>query len=790
MDKVAPDERRQINVELVKLLFQQLKFGLLPESVAVIVIAAIMFGTVSNYLLLPWLFSNLLLCGVARNIMLYYYYRSDLYLHNNPDKLNLWLRLFSIGVLISGISWGMTSFVLMLNVGMEYERFVIILFFGATATANALYSPVKGVYALFVMPALLPFSLVLMMQGGIFITLGLLSLVYLGIALVTANYAHRLIYTAVRLRVENTNLVENLSTANIALKNRTREIEQSLSLVKATLESTTDGIIVVSRDGVIRDYNKKFLDMWGLTKSAIDKEDLKKMIVFVSDQIIDTKSLLNRIEEVTENPDIESADELAFKDGRVFECYSHPQRIRDKSVGRVWSFRDVTGRKLMEAKLYYQANYDTLTNLPNRVLVLDRIQQGINYAKQHHLCMAVMFLDLDRFKLINDTLGHSQGDKLLSEVATRLSRSVRESDTVSRGGGDEFLIVLPALNDESESVDIVSRCFDSLHERPFIIEGNKYNCGVSIGISFYPRDGQDAETLIRNADIAMYRAKELGRNNIQYFTEELNNKIKTRLIIENELREAFTQKDFTLAYQPIVSVKSRKVVGIEALMRWHHATLGEISPNVFIPIAEECGMIIKIGEWVLRQACAQVRAWQDAGLDPVQMNINFSARQFKLSNIFDQIQRALSEMAIDPRYIALELTESIIMEDVEKNIAILNKMKAMNIDIVIDDFGIGYSSLNYLKKLPLDKLKIDKSFIQDIPGSESDKSITAAIIALAANLNLKVIAEGVETVEQLNFLISHDCDEIQGFYFSEPLDAVACTKLLRENRELDMSSDV
>lgn len=779
---MIPPFQQKVQIELVKLLYQQIKFGLWPETCAAFALFIALYGTINPYLLYGWLISNLLICGLARHLLVYFYHRSRFYLVNENKHMHFWLNLFALGAFLSGVSWGIAGSVMMVH-DVAIQRFVVFLIIGITAAANPLYSPVRSVYALFLFPALIPFISWLLLQGQLFSLLGLMSIIYMVIMLATAFYSHNVVATTLRLRFENLGLVDSISQANLSLEQHAHELEKTISKVKATLEATTDGILVVSSKGEIIDFNKKLLDMWSLPRVIIENGNIKKLMVFVLDQLVDRVSFLKRMYEITAEPESESFDELVFKDGRVFESYSRPQRIGERCVGRVWSFRDVTGRKLMEAKLYYQANYDILTGLPNRALVLDRIQQGITYAKQSHLIMAVMFIDLDRFKLINDTLGHTHGDKLLTEIAKRLSNCIRENDTVSRGGGDEFLIVLTALKNESESVEIARKCLDSL-QAPLFLEGHKYNCGMSIGISFYPRDGQDAETLIRNADIAMYRAKELGRNNFQFFTEEMNRKVQMRLQIENELRETLFHQQFSLVYQPIVSLKSRHVVGVEALLRWEHLSLGNIPPSSFIPVAEECGMIIKIGEWVLRTACAQAKKWQNQGLDRVQMSINLSARQFRLANIFEQIQRVLSETQLDSRYIALELTESVIMDDVEKNIVILNKMKQMGISIVIDDFGIGYSSLNYLKRLPVDKLKIDKSFVQDIPEDLDDMSITAAIIALATKLNLKVIAEGVETLEQVNFLLAHHCDEIQGYYFSEPLDADKCTRLLSENKQL------
>ncbi|MBV9576198.1 MAG: EAL domain-containing protein, partial [Gammaproteobacteria bacterium] len=398
--------------------------------------------------------------------------------------------------------------------------------------------------------------------------------------------------------------------------------------------------------------------------------------------------------------------------------------------------------------------------------------------------------DLDGFKLVNDTLGHSFGDKLLKSVAERLVGCVRETDTVSRQGGDEFLIILSSLKSEEEVNGIANKCLSVLGE-PFVIGGHKIITTTSIGISFCPKDGLETETLIRNADIAMYRAKELGRNNFQFFTKEMNEKVLQRLKIENQLHEALkADNQFFLVYQPIVNLTSGRIVSAEALLRWEHPQYGLIKPTEFISIAEESGMIIPLGEWTLRAACAQAIHWQKQGLNSFQISVNLSMLQFKQANFLEQIERYLKEFNLDAHFLAFELTENIIMDNVEKNIELLMLLRELGVSIVIDDFGTGYSSLNYLKNLPVNKVKIDRSFICDIPYHADDVAITSAIIALAHNLNIEVIAEGVETEKQLRFLMKHQCDEIQGFYFSKPLSVSECTKLLAEKATLSLPEPV
>lgn len=776
---------QKIEVELIKLLYRQSKFALWPESFAAISLIIALWGVRSSIVLISWLVSNLLICGLARHILVYCYKRSTTKLGDSYENMQKWMYLFAIGAFLSGVSWGVAGSYLIVNNDITRLTFVIILLIGVISAANPLYSPMRSVYAAFLFPAFLPFAFWLIFQNGIFIMLGILAFVYFIIMLVTSFYSYKLIYSSLQLRFENSDLVESLSRSMLISEKGKKQIEKTLSLMRATLESTTDGILVVNAENKIEDFNHKFLEMWNLSAAIIRNQNIKNMINFVGEQLIDSNLFMKTIEAISVNPEIESVDELLFKDGRVFERYSLPQHLDNKCVGRVWSFRDVTRRKFLEAKLFHQAHFDALTELPNRTLVLDRLMQAINQAKKTSTNVAVMFLDLDRFKLINDTLGHALGDKLLAEVARRLNECTGENDTVSRAGGDEFLIILPALQTEAEIIAIARKCLNALNE-PFIIDNNKFNSTISIGISTYPRDGQNAETLIRNADIAMYRAKELGRNNFQFFTEEMNQKVQKRLKIENLLREALHKDEFILVYQPIVSLKTKRVVGVEALMRWEHPGHGLIPPSDFIPVAEETGMIMPLGAWVLRQTCKQIRLWREGGLKLVPVSVNLSARQIKQTNFLDLMNRILHEEDVEPKSIVFELTESIVMDDIKGSIELLDKIKEKNISIVIDDFGTGYSSLNYLKRLPVDKVKIDKSFIEDIQHYSDDAAITSAIIALAGKLNLKVIAEGVETKEQLTFLIKHHCDEIQGYYFSEPLNADAFARLLAENKEFDI----
>ncbi len=439
-------------------------------------------------------------------------------------------------------------------------------------------------------------------------------------------------------------------------------------------------------------------------------------------------------------------------------------------------------RKRFQEQLEHQANYDMLTGLPNRSLLRDRLKQAV-FAQRMRRSIAVVFIDLDHFKFINDSLGHDTGDALLKLVAERLHATVRDGDTVSRLGGDEFILILNDQPGAERIFQAMQRIMDKLAE-PIVIGGNELFITCSAGISIYPQDGRDVETLLKNADTAMYRAKDHGRNNFQFYTAEMNERVNERLAVENSLRRAIERKEFLLHYQPRIDLASRMIVGMEALLRWQHPEWGLVAPERFIPLAEETGLIVPIGEWVLRTACAQNRAWQDAGLPPVTVSVNLSARQFKQEDLPKSVSHILGETRLRAEHLEMELTESIVMHNAEAAIQTLKRLKALGVQLSVDDFGTGYSSLSYLTSLPIDGLKIDQSFVRSITqnGNGNGTVLARAIISLGHSLNLRVIAEGVETDEQLKVLEQYHCDEVQGFHFSKPLPSGECVPLLANGK--------
>jgi len=447
------------------------------------------------------------------------------------------------------------------------------------------------------------------------------------------------------------------------------------------------------------------------------------------------------------------------------------------AAGAVIVFRDVSVARAMALQMIHSAEHDFLTGLPNRMLLNDRISQAIALAPRHTKHVAVLFLDLDGFKHINDSLGHPIGDKLLQSVAKRLVECVRSSDTVSRQGGDEFVVLLSEV-ELSEDAAITARRMLQAVAQAHPIDQHNLHVTTSIGVSVYPDDGPNAETLIKNADIAMYQAKEGGRQSFQFFKPAMNARAVERQAIEEGLRRAIERREFALHYQPKVDLMTGAITGAEALLRWTHPTRGLISPTHFIPVAEDCGLILPIGAWVVHEACTQARAWKDAGLPAITVAVNVSAIQFRYESFLSELIAVLRKTSLDPRSLELELTESVLMKQTASAATILKTLRASGIRIAIDDFGTGYSSLSYLRKFPVDAVKIDQSFVRQISTDGDDTTIVKAVIGMARGLKLRVIAEGVETLEELAFLRAYQCDEAQGYYFSRPLPAQRFATLL------------
>ncbi|OGI51537.1 MAG: hypothetical protein A3E57_09005 [Candidatus Muproteobacteria bacterium RIFCSPHIGHO2_12_FULL_60_33] len=569
-----------------------------------------------------------------------------------------------------------------------------------------------------------------------------------------------------------------ISAARAAGELERRQAEAQMHQLSSAVEQTADAIVITDRRGVIQYVNPAYEQITGYPlKEVLGKnasvvksgehgkgfyEELWRTIlagqVFRGVMVNRKKDGLLYYEEKTITP-------LKDAGGNI---------VRFVSTGK-----DITQRLQSEERLHHLAHHDPLTDLPNRLLLQDRLTQAMREADQLERLVAVMFLDLDRFKTINDTLGHDIGDALLKTVAERLATCLRPGDTVSRLGGDEFTITLANVAHVDDVTRVAQKILDQFIS-PFRIGGRDLFVTPSIGITLYPLDEKQPENLLKDADVAMYRAKELGGNRFQFYTPELNLRAARRLELETGLRQALERQEFILHYQPLVDMKTGRIRGMEALLRWQHPEFGLIPPLDFIPLAEEIGLIIPIGEWVLKTACAQIKAWHNTGFPALQVAVNLSSKQLRDKNLIAAVRQALTESGLEARYLDMELTESVLMQDMELATSILKELKTVGISFSLDDFGTGYSSLSYLKRFPIDYLKIDRSFVRDITTDAVGAGLVKAIIAMANVLNIKVIAEGVETYEQQEFLRSHGCDITQGYFCSKPLAAQDFTELLQD----------
>ncbi len=561
-----------------------------------------------------------------------------------------------------------------------------------------------------------------------------------------------------------------------------RELNQLLlqneMRVRAVLDQVEEGIVSATGDGLVRMFNPAAERIFGYRAQEVLGE---KFAMLMAEADAEKHSQhLQRFLESGQAVLLGTSQEVAGrrKNGEIFPVELRLGAIKlEGELLFIGSMRDISERKALEKRMTHLATHDSLTNLPNRNLLQDRARQALMQASRQERRIGVMFLDLDHFKTTNDLLGHPMGDRLLQTVASRILNCVRDEDTVARQGGDEFIVVLPNVK-RFEDVAIVAQKVLVTLAAPYSIDNTELNISASIGVSVYPDDGEDVETLMRHADTAMYYAKATGRNNFQFFTPKMNQAVTDRLSIESKLRHALERNEFLLNYQPIVNLATGQVSAAEALLRWQPEG-GPIGPDRFIPVAEETGLIVPIGEWVIRAALHERRRWLEQGLKLPRMVVNLSARQFAQKNLVAKIGRMLQEVDLSPQQLGVEVTESLIMERPEDAVRTLKTLSEMGVQISIDDFGTGYSSLSYLKRFPLHKIKIDRSFVRDVATDSDDAAIVTAIIAMAHSLDATVVAEGVETLEQLHFLRERGCDEFQGFYFSRPVPGDALLEKMR-----------
>ncbi|HYC61933.1 MAG TPA: EAL domain-containing protein [Thermoanaerobaculia bacterium] len=580
-------------------------------------------------------------------------------------------------------------------------------------------------------------------------------------------------------RVENIETIRVWSfrdvTARFAAEAALRESEIRYRLL---FEQNAAGVCVSRLDGLILDCNVTFAQMLGSSRSQIVGMSMSSLYANPSEAdeltaLLRSAGTLNSVEV-----------ELRRADKRVLWVLSNLVLVGDAASGVVHAtVVDISDRKRAEEQIEFHAYHDVLTHLPNRKLFTDRLRHGLTRAKRNNKAVAVMFIDVDHFKTINDTLGHTAGDELLLEMARRLRECVRDDDTVARLGGDEFTIILSELRQPEDAVGVAQKILETVQE-PLTIGGMPIVVSASIGIALYPEDGHDPESLLRNADSAMYRAKEEGRNTYQLCTNEMKQRALERLSVESRLRTALRDQQLMLAYQPQINLVTGRTIGVEALVRWNDPLRGVVEPASFIPIAEETRLILPLGEWVLRTACRQMKEWHDRGAGPMRIAVNLSARQFQQHDLVEMVRSALDDANLGPSSLDLEITETTAMQNAEVTVETLHALRALGVGISIDDFGMGYSSLNYLRRFPLNAVKIDRAFVSDITSNNGDAAIVSAVIGMARSLRLRVLAEGVETAEQFAFLRSRECDEAQGYYFSRPIAADDMTRMLIDRRSV------
>jgi len=561
------------------------------------------------------------------------------------------------------------------------------------------------------------------------------------------------------------------------------DLNQSLAVSpRQIIDNMMQGIIISDRENIIQAVNPAFCSLMGFAPEELIGKNLQN---FLSES--QPPEFVQTIWKAINESGSWRGDVInRKKDGEPLTHFLNITTIKDEN-NQVMHFLCVysnsPANKLAEEALKQLAFYDPLTELPNRTLFHDRLKQAISQAERNSQMLAVLFLDLDRVKVINDSLGIPVGDMVLKGVAKRLKECMREGDTIARMGGDEFMMVLPGVKGIEDISRITEKILESM--KPcFQLDGHDLYVTASIGISIFPIDTEDPETLLKNADTALNQAKILGRDNFQLFTPSMKDEILEQLAMEQDLRRALDKEEFVIHYQPLINILSGEIVGVEALLRWQHKTLGLIPPKGFIKGAEETGLIIPIGEWVLRKACEQTKKWMDSDLPKLKISVNLSARQFEQKDLIKMIEKILADTNLPPNMLELEITESAVMQHLGVAFAIPHALKAMGLRLAIDDFGTGYSSLNYLRRIPVNTLKMDQSFMQDLGENSNEGAIVSAVIALGHGLDLSVTAEGVETEEQLKFLKAHKCDGMQGFLFSEAVTADNFENLLRNRKTL------
>ena len=789
-----------------------------PTSNLTVVAISILFffvlrDRVDANLLGAW--AGLMCAAAAFRLFLWYRHRY----HSEATSNRYWLRHYTIGSVIVGVSWSLIYLFMRDLDDMVVVAALFMLIFGVLSAAVAVLSAHLPAFFGYVLPQVVVISGSMLSQRDF--STGLLTVAigaYLLMLTLFARNSNRQLLETVRLAYKNQKLVEELhgeiTQREQVIDERTRELSSSntklerevserklaeknakiqYSLLRAVLDATPD--LIFYKDyhdgsGTYLGGNRAFAEFVGRPmQEIIGRDDL---MLFGPDL---GGFFREKDRQMLEggNPQ-ENQEWVTYPNGERVLLSTLKTQFFDEDrevLGVLGVSRDITEQKKTEEKLRQQqqslrhlAHHDPLTNLPNRLLLVDRLSQSVEKARRNDEGLAIFFIDLDHFKEINDSLGHTVGDQLLKAVSHRLREFVRHEDTVARLGGDEFTVLIEETHDSIAVGRLAVKVLSAFHD-PFTLQEHELSITASIGISLFPDDGEDTETLLRNADAAMYRAKSEGRGDYRFYSADMTEQAHARVAMETALRKALAENQFVLHYQPQFEIRSGRLIGCEALMRWLHPADGLLAPDSFIPIAEESGLISQIGEWVLEEACRQIHHWHDLGLSDLRVSVNLSGRQLLGDQLVEVIRKTLDSTGCSPEWLALEITEGYLIQQPEKSRAKLQALRDMGVEIAIDDFGTGYSSLSYLKQFPISKLKIDHSFVRDIPVDQNDRAISSAIIALGQSLGLTVIAEGVEFAEQVEFLTAQGCNEAQGFLFGKPVTGEEFVSFCNRQRDIE-----
>ncbi len=768
-------ETPQVYAEQVAQLFRHVPLTTTFNLLNGLILVAAQWSQIETEILLAWL-GGLYLLSVCRLAHALCFNRS----RHRTAHIRTWNATFIAGVFLTGSAWGCAALIMFPFDSIEHQSFLILMLAGMTAGAVSALSAQMSCFLAFAIPALMPLSLRLVDLGTQFSTFvaGMTLLFLIGMT-VAARGVNRTILSSLYLRYDNDELSKEISN-RLAAENALFEEKERL---QTTLAALSEGVVIISAGSHIIYLNPaaEKLSGWKNEEAA----GLLMESVFCGVDERNGKWAPSAVREaLARRRHTESECVLISRRGdqRLIKEIATPLQSRSgEIVGAVAILRDITSERRHSRELAYQASHDALTHLPNRLVLWDRLNHAIERAARGSFSVAVLFMDLDRFKTVNDSLGHAAGDVLLKIVAKRLRSCLRKEDTVARLGGDEFVIILEQVHG-TRWVASTARKITEVIAKPMVIEGNEFIVTASIGVTLFPKDGNNAEILLKNADTAMYRAKEQGRNDVRFYSEEMNAQALSRLKIEQQLRRAISKKELELYYQPKIDLATGGIAGTEALLRWRKSNGDLVLPSDFIPIAEETGCINEIGEWVLATACRQAKDWRQRGLTNLRMAVNFSPRQIQQSNVRQIIEKTLNETKLEPAALELEITETACIGDIENSIQTLRDLKRLGVQLAIDDFGTGYSSLTCLKHFPVDILKIDKSFVQDIQDDPSDAAIVSSIIFMGHGLDMTVIAEGVETPTQLNYLRRRNCDGYQGYLFSRPLPVEDVYQLMRSRK--------